>query len=80
MSRREDIAKDRNTRGTSSMDCRERGFHARGVYRTQYTWRMEIARVKEEKEADTRTIVMEGRNVGTIRGKSPKQGLTRAKD
>ena len=23
---------------------------------------------------------MEGRNVGTIRGKSPKQGLTSAKD
>ena len=23
----EDVAKDRNTRGTSSMDCRERGSH-----------------------------------------------------
>ena len=29
-----------------SMDCRERGSHARGVYPTQGTFRMETARVK----------------------------------
>ena len=40
-SRCEDVTKDRNTRGTSSMDCRERGSHARGVYPTYYTSRME---------------------------------------
>ena len=55
--RREDVAKDRNTRGTSSMDCRKRGSHARGVYPTQYTLRMGTARVKEKKGADTRIIV-----------------------
>ena len=47
----EDAAKDRNTRGTSSMDCSDQGSHARGVYPTQYT------RVKEEVGADTRIIV-----------------------
>ena len=30
-SRCKNVAKDRNTRGTSSMDCRERESHARGV-------------------------------------------------
>ena len=39
------------------MDCRERGSHAQGVYPTQYTSRMEKARVKEEEGADTRIIV-----------------------
>ena len=48
-----------NTRGTSSMDCRERGSHARGVYLTQYTSRMETASVKVER--------------GHRKGKSPKQ-------
>ena len=56
-SRCEDVAKDRNTKETSSMDCRERGSHARGVYPTQYTSRMETARVKEGVGADTRIIV-----------------------
>ena len=37
LSRCEDVAKDRNARGTSSIDCRERGSHAGGVYPTQYT-------------------------------------------
>ena len=58
-SRCEDVVKDRNTRETSSMDCRERGSHARGVYPTQYTSRMGTARVKQEEEADTRIIVKE---------------------
>ena len=48
-----------NTRGTSSMDYRERGSHARGVYPTQYTSRMETARVKQEEGADTKVIVKE---------------------
>ena len=41
------------------MDCREWGSHARGVYPTQYTSRMEKATVKEEVGADTRRIVKE---------------------
>ena len=39
-SRYEEVAKDRNIRGTSSIDCRERGSAARGVYPTEYTSRM----------------------------------------
>ena len=42
------------------MDCRERGYHARGVYPTQDTSRMGTARVKQEEEADMRIIVKEG--------------------
>ena len=38
------------------MDCRERGSHARGVYPTQDSQRIETARVKEEEEADTRIM------------------------
>ena len=56
-SRCQDVARDRNTRGTSSIDCRDRGSHARGVYLTLYTSRMETARVKQEEGADTRIIV-----------------------
>ena len=56
-SRCEAVAKDQNTRGTSGMDCRERGSHARGVYPSQHTSRMELAWVKEEEEADIRIIV-----------------------
>ena len=44
-SRCKDDEKDRNTRGASSIDYRERGSHARGVYPTQYTSRMETARI-----------------------------------
>ena len=58
-SRCEDVANDRNTRGTSSMDCRERGSHVRGVYPTLYTSRMGTARVKEEERADPRILVKE---------------------
>ena len=36
------------------MDYWERGSHARGVYLAKDTSRMGIARVKQEKEADTR--------------------------
>ena len=57
-------------KGISSMDCRERGSYARGVYPTQYTSRMRTARVKEEVEADTRVVRNMERNVGTIWGKS----------
>ena len=48
---------------------------------------MRTARVKQEEDADKRIgnrkrVVrnVKERNVGTIREKSPKQGLTRAKD
>ena len=34
------------------MDYREQGSHARGVYLTQYTSRMETARMKQEEERD----------------------------
>ena len=47
-SRCEDVARDRNTRGTSSTDFRKRGPHTRGVYPTRYTSLMETARVKED--------------------------------
>ena len=39
------------------MDCREQGSHARSVYLTEYTSRIETARVKEEVGADTKIIV-----------------------
>ena len=58
-SRCKDVAKDRNTRGASSMDCRERGSHARGVCPTQYTSRMGISSVKQEEEADTSVMAIE---------------------
>ena len=41
------------------MECWEQGSHARGLYPTQYTSRMETARVKQEEEADTGIIVKE---------------------
>ena len=44
INRCEDIAKDRNTRGTSRMNYREWGSHAQGVYPTQYTSRMGTAK------------------------------------
>ena len=59
LSRCKDVAKDRNAKGTSSMDCRERGFHAQGLYPTQDTSRMGTVRVKEEEGADTGIIVKE---------------------
>ena len=43
-------------KGSFSIDCRERGSHARCVYPTQYTSRMGTARAKREEEADTRII------------------------
>ena len=64
------------------MDCRERGSETRGVYPTQDTSRMGTEKAKQE-EADTRILAKKckksGRNVGTIRGKTPKQNLTSAK-
>ena len=38
------------------MDCRDRGSHVRGLYPTQDTSRMGIARVKREEESDTRIM------------------------
>ena len=42
-------------KGPFSMHYREWGSHAKGVYPTQYTSRMETARVKQE-ETDTRIM------------------------
>ena len=57
------------------MDYRELRSHARGVYPTQYTSRMETVRVKQEEERDTNNARvlrnLEERNVGT-KGKIPK--------
>ena len=62
---------------------REQGSHARGVYRTHYTSRMGTTRMMEEVGADKNNArvvrKLEERNMGT-KGKSPKQGLTSAKD
>ena len=44
-------------KGPFSMDYRERGSHARGVYPTQYTMRLETARAKQEEETDTRIML-----------------------
>ena len=46
-------------KGPFTMDYRERRSHARGVHLTQDTTRMGAARMKEEKEADTKVIVRE---------------------
>ena len=45
-------------KGSFSIDYRERGSHARGVFSTQDTSRMGTVRVKQE-EADTRIITRE---------------------
>ena len=64
------------------MDYRKRGSHARSVYPTHYTSRLETERKKQEERANT--IIMqernlEDRNVGK-KGKSLKQDLSSAKD
>ena len=41
------------------MDNRERESHARGVYPTQDTARLETARIKQEEETDKRITVIE---------------------
>ena len=45
--------------GPFSIDYREQGSHARGVYITQYTSRMGTARVEGEVGADTSVIAIE---------------------
>ena len=55
----ETLQKTKQYNGPFSMDCRERRFHARGVYPTQDTSLMRTARVKQEEDADTRIIVIE---------------------
>ena len=62
------------------MDYRELESHARGVYPTQYTWRMETARVKQEEETN-KGIIKEsskksGRKNVSTKDKSSKQDLT----
>ena len=69
-------------KGPFSIDNREQGSHARGVYPTQDSSRMGTASVKQEEETDKNKRVvrnLEERKVGT-KGKSAKQGLTSAKD
>ena len=53
----QDVAKKTKFKGPFSINCRERGSDARGVYPTQDTLRMGTARVKQEEEADTGVIV-----------------------
>ena len=46
------ILKDRKNEGPLSIDYRERGSHALGVYPTQYTSRVGTERVKQKVETD----------------------------
>ena len=50
------ITTGRKYKGTSSIDCRERGSHALGMHPTQYTSCMRTARVKQEEETDTKIM------------------------
>ena len=43
-------------KGPCSVNYRERGFHARGLYITKDTLRMGTIRVIQEKKADTKII------------------------
>ena len=53
-----DVAKDRSTRDhPSSMDCREQGSQARGVYPTQDTSRMETVKVKQKEKENAIIII-----------------------
>ena len=47
-SRCEDATKDRNTREHLVWTVEGTGSHARGVYSTQYTWRMETAKPRSK--------------------------------
>ena len=49
----------RNARDHLTWTIGNKESHTRGVYHTQYTSRMETARVEQEEEADTRIIVKE---------------------
>ena len=65
------------------MDFRERGSHARGVYPTLYLahWNSKgdtRGRRRQKYHGEGVVRNMEGRNA--IRGESPNQGLTSAKD
>ena len=65
-------------KGPFSIDYRERGSHARGVYPAQYTSRVGTVRMREEEKSDknnsNRVVrnVKEG-NVGTMREKVPNK-------
>ena len=72
--RYEDVEKDQNTRDRLAWTIGNGdSMHDRGVYPTEDTSRMETAKVNQEEEVDTRTIVKGG-------GECPKQGLISAKD
>ena len=55
------------------MDYREWEFHARGVYLTQDTLRMETARVKQEEETDTRIMQGSIKNSGRKKRKHEEE-------
>ena len=61
------------------MDYMKRGSHAWGVYPTHYTSRKSEPRGRNRHMSNSNRVVrnLEERNVGS-KGKSPKQGLTRA--
>ena len=48
----------KKTKGPSTMYCKERGFHERGVYPTQDTSRLGT-RVKHKEEEDSKIISKE---------------------
>ena len=57
---------------------RERGFHAQGVYLTQYTSRMGKAMVKQEEEADKRIMRESSKKYGRKeRGHKEEKSQTR---
>ena len=62
-------------KGPFSIDNRERGSHAQGVYLTQYTSHMGTISVKEDEEMHKNNVKilrnMEERNK-SIKGKSPR--------
>ena len=66
------------------MNYRERGSHARGVYPIQYTSSMRTVRVELKEERHNNNSKRVGRNLDKrnlgMKGRSPKQGLTNAKD
>ena len=57
------ILKDKKYKGPFSMDYRERGSHAWGVYPAQYTSGMGTTRVKQKEETNTR-IMQESKKSG----------------
>ena len=60
------------------MDYRERGSNARGVNPTQYTLRIETARVKQEEDTNKRIMQESGKKSGRKeRGHEGEKSQTR---